>query len=244
MNMHSNWAVVVPMANEEADFHDFIEALSDALNSIGSGTAYFVIDNASRDRTLGLCRQVSREDSRYITVFAPENRNMVDAYRKGLQTAYDAGHDIVIEMDAGLSHDPKALPVFLRAFNEGKQCVFGSRYMPGGSIVNSPLQRRMLSRTGTILSTVLLGTRLHDMTSGYQGFHRDVVAKIIRYDIKSKAHFYQTELRYLLRNYNICEVPIRYSSPSPRVSRRAIRNACEVLLHYSFLRLRGKAQEL
>lgn len=244
MAYHKNWAIVVPMANEEADFQPFIETVHIAISELGSGKVYLIVDNASRDRTLELCREVSAKDSRYVTVFAPKNRNLVDAYVKGLTVAYSRGHDAVIEMDAGLSHDPRAIPIFLSALSEGNECVFGSRTIRGGSMGNSPLQRRMLSRIGTLLANLLLGTTLYDMTSGYQGFSRDVVGRIIQYDLRSKAHFYQTELRYLLRNRRICEVPIHYTSPSPRVSKLAIQNAYQTLFYYFFLRLIGKTKEL
>jgi dolichol-phosphate mannosyltransferase len=147
-------------------------------------------------------------------------------------------------MDAGLSHDPRAIPMFLRVLNEGNECAFGSRFINGGSMGDSPFRRRLLSKTGTVLANVLLGTKLHDMTSGYQGFHRDIVAKIIDHRFKSTAHFYQTELRYLLRKRKIFEVPIHYSAPSPRVSKNAITNAYRTLLYYFFRRLTFNASQL
>ena len=61
---------------------------------------------------------------------------MVDAYIKGLRVAYEAGHELIIEMDAGLSHDPRAIPMFLRVLNEGNECAFGSRFTNGGSMGN------------------------------------------------------------------------------------------------------------
>ena len=99
-------------------------------------------------------------------------------------------------MDAGLSHDPKALPQFLKALNSGNECVFGSRFINGGSIGNSNLKRLFLSKAGTWLSNILLGTRLHDATSGYQGFHKKIVKKFIKYPLRSEGHFYQTEIRF------------------------------------------------
>ena len=244
MFYYKKWAVVIPMANEEQDFKPFIEMLNFVIDELNPGNVYFVVDKASKDRTLELCRELSATDSRYVTVWAPENRNVVDAYVRGLRTAYEAGHDIIIEMDAGLSHDPRAIPMFLRVLNEGNDCAFGSRFINGGSMGDSPFKRRMLSKTGTVLANLLLGTHLRDMTSGYQGFHRDIVKKIIAHDFKSKAHFYQTELRYLLRKHRIYEVPIHYQAPSPRVSKSAIRNAYQTLLYYFMLRLSGKAKEL
>lgn len=237
MLYYKKWAIVVPMANEEKDFGPFIAMLNFVIDELNPGNVYFVVDNASRDRTLELCRELSAKDPRYITVWAPENRNVVDAYVRGLRVAYEAGHDIIIEMDAGLSHDPRAIPMFLRVLNEGNECAFGSRFINGGSMGDSPFKRRLLSRTGTVLANILLGTRLYDMTSGYQGFHRDVVARIIEHKFKSTAHFYQTELRYLLRKRRISEVPIHYQAPSPRVSGKAISNAWQTLLYYFMRRI-------
>lgn len=244
MFYYKNWAIVVPMANEEDDFKPFIEMFNFVINTLDAGKIYFVVDKASKDRTLELCQELSAKDHRYVTVWAPENRNVVDAYVKGLRVAYEAGHELIIEMDAGLSHDPRALPMFLRVLNEGNECAFGSRFINGGSMGDSPFKRRLLSKAGTVLANVLLGTKLHDMTSGYQGFHRDIVGKIISYDLKSSAHFYQTELRYLLRKRLIFEVPIHYQAPSPRVSKNAIKNAYQTLFYYFFLRLVGKRPRL
>jgi len=244
MYYYKKWAIVVPMANEEEDFKPFIELVNFVIDTLNPGNVYFIIDKATKDRTLELCQELSAKDPRYVTIWAPENKNVVDAYVKGLRVAYEAGHEIIIEMDAGLSHDPRAIPMFLRVLNEGNDCAFGSRFINGGSMGDSPFKRRMLSKTGTIMANVLLGTKLKDMTSGYQGFHRDVVAKIISYRFKSKAHFYQTELRYLLRKHRTVEIPIHYQAPSPRVSKNAIKNAYQTLFHYFFQRISGNAKEL
>ena len=241
---YKNWAIITPLANEEEDFDKFINVLTDVIDVLYPGKVYFILDNVSKDRTLDLCRELSAKDKRFVTVFAPENRNVVDAYLCGLRLAYDAGHDIIIELDAGLSHDPRAIPMFLRVLNEGNDCAFGSRFINGGSMGNSPLKRRMLSRSGTLLANLLLGTRFKDMTSGYQGFHREIVNKIINYPFKSTAHFYQTELRYLVRGYKYFEVPIHYDAPSPRVSNAAIKNALKTLFTYFFMRLFGKAVKI
>lgn len=240
MHYYKNWAIVTPLANEEQDFDIFIKEMNFVIDVLNPGKVYMIVDNASKDRTLELCYELSKKDNRYVTVYAPENRNVVDAYRRGLKEAYDAGHDIIIELDAGLSHDPKAIPMFLRVLNEGNECAFGSRFINGGSMGNSPFNRRMLSRTGTILANILLGTHLSDMTSGFQGFHKDVVKAILDHPFKSKAHFYQTELRYLLRKRRTMEIPIHYNAPSPRVSNGAIKNALSTLMHYFIQRLSFK----
>jgi dolichol-phosphate mannosyltransferase len=168
----------------------------------------------------------------------------VDAYLRGYREAYENGHELIIEMDAGLSHDPRALPMFIRVLNEGNECAFGSRFINGGSITESSYKRLVLSKVGTILSNIMLGTSMRDMTSGYQGFHRNIVGKFLAYQLLSKAHFYQTELRYLLRYTRFMEIPIHYKAPSPRVSEKAIRNSIDVLLHYFGQRLMFRSTRL
>ena len=237
----ASFAVVVPMANEAADFHPFVDELTNMMDSLNAGTVYFIVDQVSKDETLSLCNGVSDKDPRFVTLWSPENRNVVDAYMKGYRTAYRNGHRLILEMDAGLSHDPKAIPLFLTALNEGWECVFGSRFIRGGSMDHSTYARIFLSKYGTILSNLLLGTRMHDMTSGFQGFRASVVREFLDYRLLSKAHFYQTELRYLLREKRCVEIPIHYRAPSPRVSAGAVFNSIEVLLFYFRRRMTRRA---
>jgi dolichol-phosphate mannosyltransferase len=244
MYLYTNWAATIPMANEEEDFAPFVDLLKRVMDVIGTGKIYFVIDNASKDKTLEMARELEKNDKRFEVIWAPENKNVVDAYLKGFEVAYQNGHDIIIEMDAGLSHDPRAIPMYLRVLNEGNECAFGSRFIKDGSMGDSPWQRRWLSKTGTILANLLLGTKLYDMTSGFQGFHREIIGKLLRYPLKSRAHFYQTEVKYLLRKHRIAEIPIHYQAPSPRVSSKAIKNAYGTLFWYFMQRLKGNTPKI
>ncbi|MBU1568663.1 MAG: glycosyltransferase [Proteobacteria bacterium] len=228
------------MANEEKEFWPLIDMLVLTLDRLECGKVFMVVDTVSKDRTLDLCNALSSADRRFITVWAPENKNVVDAYIRGYREALNSGAEIIIEMDAGLSHDPRALPMFIRVLNEGNECAFGSRFINGGSIWDSTWQRTFFSRLGTILSNFLLGTNMYDMTSGFQGFHASVVRRFVDYPLLSKAHFYQTELRYLLRYKRYAEIPIHYRAPSPSVSRKAIVNSLSVLWYYFKQRLKGK----
>jgi dolichol-phosphate mannosyltransferase len=225
------------MANEESDFHPLISRLKVMLDKLESGKVYMVVDKVSVDDTRLLCERISSEDKRFATVWAPENRNLVDAYIRGYKAALENRHDLIIEMDAGLSHDPYALPMFLRVLNEGNECAFGSRFLNGGSIVDSPFRRRFLSKTGSVLANICLGTQLWDMTSGYQGFHRNIVEKFVRLKLMSTGHFYQTELRFLLKKTRYMEVPIHYKAPSANVHFKSILNSLKCLIFYTFKRL-------
>lgn len=246
MGVYSNldWAAVIPVANEEPEWEDFRAALVRELDVLGSGRVYLVVDEVSRDATRRLAEALAGSDVRFTAVWAPENRSVVDAYLRGFRAAHEAGHELILEMDAGLSHDPRAIPMFLRVLTEGNECAFGSRYINGGSMVDSPWNRRLLSFGGSLLARLVLGVRLKDVTSGFEGFHRDVVGRLLRYPFRSRAHFFQTEVRYLLRNSRWMEVPIHYRAPSPKVSEGSIRNSIGTLFYYALLRLRGVGPEI
>lgn len=240
MYFHNDWAVIIPMANEAEEFQELVQVLEFVLNKLESGRVYFVVDKASKDNTRELCENLSSTDTRFTTLWCPENRNVVDAYMAGYRKALDNGHKFLIEMDAGLSHDPRALPMFLRVLNEGNECAFGSRNINGGSNADSPFSRRFISSFGTFLANLFLGTQMKDMTSGFQGFHANVVREFLKYPLKSTGHFYQTELRYLLRKTRYMEIPIHYRAPSPSISSGSIKNSLKLFLHYIFLHWTGK----
>lgn len=231
---NTRFAICIPMANEEKDFDAFITPLKRALSSFPNATVYMVVDNASKDRTPQLCDQLQQKDKRFRYIWAPENRNVVDAYLRGFKEAMKEQPEFILEMDGGGSHDPRVIPAFVRAMTEGNECAFGSRYINGGSMVGSPFKRRFLSKFGSFLARILLGCPMKDVTSGYEAFSYEVMEKILAYPLKSKAHFYQTELRYLCRDRNWIEIPIHYTAPSPRVSSNALRNARNCLLFYTF----------
>ena len=231
------------MANEAKEFDFFINKLKDTLDFIQSGHVYLIVDNVSKDNTRELCEELSNTDKRFSTVWAPENKNVVDAYIRGYKEAA-LFHDFVIEMDAGMSHDPSAIPMFLRVLNEGNECAFGSRFINGGSIWQSSFKRRFLSKAGTILSNILLGSKMKDMTSGYQGFHVSVIQQLLNYKLLSTGHFYQTEVRYLMRKLRYIEVPIHYKAPSPSVSNGSIRNSLYVLFYYFLCRLKFNSKSI
>ncbi len=232
------------MANEEPDFAPFAGQMTAALDVLHGGHVFFVVDRVSTDRTRELCDELAARDSRFTTVWVPETRHVVDAYLAGFRAALRAGFQWIVEMDAGLSHDPATLSAFLEVLAGGCECAFGSRFVRGGSMADSPAGRIALSLCGTVAAWVLLGSRMRDMTSGYEAFTREVLEKLVAYPLKSRAHFYQTEVRHLLRARRWREVPIHYRAPSPRVSHGAIRNAFLTLAYYTAMRIIGRSPQL
>src|SRR5260370_2257041 len=150
-------------------------------------------------------------------VGAPESRGIVAAYVRGYREAIAPGHDDIREMEAGFSHRPEDLAGFLEAMDGGYDCIFGSRFVPGGSMTDSPWHRRLVSRGGTVLANLLLGTRLHDMTSGFELFSRLALSETLDRGIRSRAHFFPTEITYNARSMPLVHVPIPTPAPTPPV---------------------------
>jgi dolichol-phosphate mannosyltransferase len=241
--MIMDWALIIPLSNEERSLGTLIHGVTAVLDRTGCGTVYLVVDDSSTDRTPALCREVARSDPRFLVVYEPGITNVVAAYLTGYRKAYENGHAFMIEMDAGSSHDPRQLPDLLHHLREGRSCVYGSRFIPGGSMSGQPF-RWLLSRGGSALCRLLLGTNLHDMTSGYQGFDREVVGRFLEYSFLSTGHFYQSELRFLLRRRPSVEVPIHYRATTSSVPIKAILNSVHGLFHYFGLRVLGRAPSL
>lgn len=241
---NSRWAVVVPLSNEEKTVNELARLLKLVMNQLGDGVAYFIIDYSSKDETLSEARRISENDPRFQVLWRPEASNVVEAYLQGFAHAVEQEHEIIIEMDGGLAHDPRAIPSFLRAFDDETDCVFGSRFCEGGELVNANKSRVFLSKGGTFLANFLLGTSMTDMTSGFQAFRRRVLEVLLLYPFKSTGHFYQTEVRYLLRDLANKEVAIKYQGDGRNVGSRSLQNAISTLWYYFFKKALGRACRL
>lgn len=226
--------VVTPMANEEATVDEFLTRVLARLSA--SDRVFCVLDNVSRDRTRELVEAWSARDPRVVLVWAPENRCVVDAYFRGYRAARAAGCEWVLEMDGGLSHQPEEIPRFIAAMEGGAQYAGGCRFMPGGSHIGSPW-RRFVSWGGSRLTNLLCGTRMADMTSGFECFGREAMDAVLARGVRSRRHFFQTEIRYLMHGFRWVEVPITYRNPSANLGSASLREAFRELWN-----LRGEAR--
>lgn len=215
--------VVCPMANEALNAVSFVDAVlaECGRHGLGSVALFVVVDRVSHDETRSLLEAHQLRQPRLHVVWAPETRGVADAYVRGYREALDAGCDWILEIDAGFSHDPADIGRFLAAMAAGRDCVFGSRFRKGGRNLAS-LRRRFISRSGTLLANRLLGTRLSDMTSGYQLFTRDALEAVLARGIRSQGPFFQTEMKAHCRNLRWAEVPITYDAGSHAIGPRAI----------------------
>ena len=213
-------AIVTPLANEEATLSEFFGRVTRQLNPQDSFIC--VVDNVSTDRTREILESYSTQDPRVRCVWAPENRCVVDAYFCGYREALATDADWILEMDGGLSHCPEEIEGFRSAIEENRyDYIGGCRFVAGGEHEGS-ISRRLLSQAGTVLSNFVLGTTLKDMTSGFQCFTRDSLQYVLDQGVKSRAHFFQTEIKFLLRQHRCVEIPITYQSPSSSVNHKVM----------------------
>ena len=214
--------VAIPLANEE---HSINELLDRTLCQLGDDDGVFcVLDNVSKDCTREIIAERSSRDPRVVLVWAPENRCVVDAYFRGYRTALAAGCKWILEMDGGLSHQPEEIPLFIRAMEQGFDYVGGCRFMePGG--YTGPWDRYIISRGGGFLTNLLLGTHMRDMTGGFECFSRRAMEAVLAHGVRSRAHFFQTEIKVLMHSWNWTEVPIHYKNPSKSVGKASLKEA-------------------
>jgi dolichol-phosphate mannosyltransferase len=214
--------VVVPLANEERTVKEFLRRV---LLQLGQNDSVFcILDNVSTDSTRARVEECAAADDRVVLVWAPEDRSVVDAYFRGYREALDAGCEWILEMDGGLSHAPEEIPRFIEAMRGGVDFAAGCRFGAGGSYHGS-LLRRLISVGGTLLTNLLTGTRMSDMTSGFECFSRRALQHVLARGTGSRAHFFQTEIRFMLRRFAWVEVPISYRNPSARLGRSSILEA-------------------
>ena len=230
--------IACPMANEGADGVRFVREVLEKCAGFRKVQFFAVLDRATTDNTLDLLREYAMTEPRLLVLWAPENRCVVDAYVRGYREALEAGSDWILEIDAGFSHQPADIPQFFAVMQRGYDCVFGSRFMIGGSICRSSWKRYCISRCGTILTNLMMGTRLSDMTSGFEMFSRSALQMVLERGIRSRAHFFQTEIKVYCRNLKITEVPIHYEAASPRLHGSAVSEALSQL--WRLYRLGGR----
>ena len=219
--------IVMPVANEAETMAQVI----DDIMALPYENLYYypIIDDYSKDDTEKIIRQKAEGNPRIKLIYYKESRGVISCYLEGYRQALLDGADRIIEMDGGLSHDPKQIPMYMDKLDQGYDCVWGSRFIKGGGVSDLPLYRRILSSGGTILANLVLGTRLKDMTSGYEAFQRHVLENINLDQIMSTGHMYQTELRYYCRNLNCIEVPIHYVGSSTGLKLQTVIEALEIL---------------
>lgn len=219
--------IVMPVANEE----DTMEKILDDILALPYDNLYIylVIDSYSKDRTEEIIRRKEAQNNKVKCIFYKESRGVISCYLEGFRRALADGAERILEMDGGGSHLPSEIPQFLERMEEGYDCVWGSRFMEGGSMREQPLYRRLLSYGGTFLSNLVLKTRLKDMTSGFEGFQAKVLQNMNLDAFLSTGHMYQTEMRFYCRKLKTIEIPIHYVGTASSLKSSSVIEALKIL---------------
>jgi dolichol-phosphate mannosyltransferase len=229
--------IACPMANEGEEAIRFVREVFAECDGFRKVRFFAVLDRATTDNTMDLLREYADSENRLSVVWAPENRCVVDAYIRGYQEAISWGADWILEIDAGFSHKPKNIRPFFSEMQKGYDCVFGSRFMRGGSIRRSSWKRYLISRGGTFVTNLLFRTELSDMTSGFELFSSTALQHVLQKGVRSRAHFFQTEIKTHCHDLKFTEVPIQYEAASPRLGTGALKDAFTQLWRLYRLRI-------
>ena len=219
--------VVIPTYNEAANLAWIVERLRRAQPEVD----VLVVDDHSPDGTGRIADELAAADSRVQVLHRAAKGGLGGAYLHGFAHALSEGYDVIGEMDADGSHQPEQLSRLLTAL-DGADLVIGARWVPGGSVVNWPLQRELLSRGGNLYVRLLLGIGVRDATAGYRLFRRTTLESIDLGSVESAGYIFQTDLafRTLRAGLRVVEVPIEFiervrgeSKMSPDVATESLR---------------------
>lgn len=199
--------MVVPTYNEA----DNLSWIVGRLRAAQPRVDVLVVDDGSPDGTGDIADALAAADPAVRVLHRTEKAGLGAAYLHGFAVALEAGYDVIGEMDADGSHQPEQLDRLLTALGSA-DLVIGSRYVPGGSVVNWPLRRRVLSRGGNLYVRLLLGIDVRDATAGYRLFRRSTLEKIHLDEVQSTGYVFQTDLvtRTLHAGLTVAEVPIEF----------------------------------
>jgi dolichol-phosphate mannosyltransferase len=199
--------VVVPTYNE----HENLPLLVDGLMR-HANVRLLVVDDQSPDGTGQLADELARQHQGRISVLhRTKNRGLGRSYVDGLKLAIREPVDVICQMDADLSHDPAQLPGLIAATANG-DVVIGSRYVPGGEIVNWPKRRLLLSRFANVYVRTVTRLAAHDCTSGYRCWRREALAALPLDQFISDGYSYLVEMLFVASQHGlrVVEVPITF----------------------------------
>lgn len=229
--------VVVPTYNEAKNLRELVEKVLGCTPSAG----LVIVDDNSPDGTGELADSIAACTPRVHVLHRQEKGGLGSAYRCGFEYALAQGADVVVEMDADLSHDPAVLPAMVAHISSGQaNVVIGSRYVRNGRVTGCPASRRLLSRGANMWARLLLGSGIRDYTSGFVAYSKSAL-DVIPYKVLSANGFaYQIELKAACNVLGLrtVEVPITFRNRTHGESKLSLSIVTEVLFATVRARLR------
>ena len=203
--------VVVPTYDER----DNLTELLQRLHAVLPAADVLVVDDNSPDGTGELAAKLAADDPRLHVLHRPGKQGLGVAYLAGYGWGLERAYTVFVQMDADLSHLPEQVPDLLSALHgpAGEaDVVLGTRWMPGGYVVNWPAYREWLSRGGNAYTRILLGLPLRDATGGFRAFRRSTLETLSLHEVASAGYCFQVDLarRAVRSGCTVAEVPITF----------------------------------
>ncbi|MBW4096430.1 MAG: polyprenol monophosphomannose synthase [Acidobacteria bacterium] len=236
---------IIPTYNE-------LESLPKTLARLRSAVPdadVLIADDNSPDGTGKLADEFAASDSQVHVLHRKGKEGLGAAYIAGFRWGLTAGYDVLVEMDADGSHQPEQLPLLLDAVANGADLALGSRWVPGGTVVNWPFHRKVISRGGSFYSRVLLGLKVKDITGGYRAFRSTTLQAVDLNKVDSVGYGFQVDMlwRVAQLGLRVVEVPITFverefgaSKMSGNIFSEAVVNVTKWGLTARWAKLRGK----
>jgi dolichol-phosphate mannosyltransferase len=199
-----------------------------------------VIDDNSPDGTGRIADQIAAREPRVHVLHRKGKEGLGKAYIAGFGWALARDYELVLEMDADFSHNPRYLRGMLEAAHDA-DLVLGSRYVPGGGTVNWGLGRKILSRGGSLYARTILGLGVRDLTGGFKCFRREVLEEIELETVECSGYAFQIELTYRAhrRGFRVAEIPIVFEDRRVGASKMSRRIVLEAISKVWSIRLSG-----
>ncbi|WP_448591151.1 polyprenol monophosphomannose synthase [Thermoflexus hugenholtzii] len=231
--------VIIPTYNEREN----IEALLRAILSLPLDLEVVVVDDHSPDGTGEIVDRMAAADPRIHVIHRPAKLGLGTAYTTGFRFGLARGYERLLTMDADFSHNPAHLPDLLARSQEA-DLVIGSRYVPGGEVIDSPWYRRLLSRGANRFARLMLGLTPRDVTAGFRCYRPQVLEAIAPETIRAEGYAFLIEITYRAQRagFRIAEVPIRFQDRRygrSKISRREIWRALGTVLRLARDRIAG-----
>jgi dolichol-phosphate mannosyltransferase len=223
--------LIIPTYNEVENLDRIVRAAAGELKACAPGShRILIVDDNSPDGSGQIADQLAAELGPVEVLHRPAKAGLGQAYLAGFRRALAAGAELVIEMDADFSHDPRYLPALLEAARDA-DLVLGSRYVPGGGVRNWGLVRRLISRGGGLYARTILGVGIRDLTGGFKCIRREVLEAIQLESLRAEGYVFQIEVTYraLRAGFRVREIPIVFPDRTAGKSKMSTRIALEAM---------------
>ncbi|MCZ3389307.1 MAG: polyprenol monophosphomannose synthase [Actinomycetia bacterium] len=205
--MNGDVLVIIPTYNERPSLPPIVQRVRAATPD----AHILIVDDNSPDGTGDLADSLAAEDDHIEVLHRTAKNGLGAAYLAGFRWGMSRGFDVLVEMDADGSHRPEHLPAMLDALRCA-DAVIGSRWVPGGGVVNWPRHRQWLSQGGNRYTQLMLGLGVHDATAGYRAYRRSALERMDLSTVSSQGYCFQVDLtrRAAAAGLRIVEVPITF----------------------------------